>query len=100
MVRLEHSLLAVEMEHTVHAMLDLVAPAAPPADRARVEVALVLDRSGSMAGPKLETAKESATYLIRRMGGGDRLALIKEGSDKVHRLWIGAKLVRIHHAAR
>jgi len=76
MVRLEHSLLAVEMEHTVHAMLDLVAPAAPPADRARVEVALVLDRSGSMAGPKLETAKESAAYLVRRMGGGDRLALI------------------------
>ena len=39
MLRLEHSLLAVEMEHTVHAMLDLVAPAAPPADRARVEIA-------------------------------------------------------------
>ena len=76
MLRLEHSLLAVEMEHTVHAMLDLVAPAAPPADRARVEVALVFDRSGSMAGPKLETAKESAAYLVRRMGGGDRLALI------------------------
>jgi len=76
MVRLEHSLLAVEIEHTVHAMLDLVAPAAQPAERTPLEVALVLDRSGSMAGPKLETAKESAAYLVRRMGGGDRLALI------------------------
>src|SRR5437016_4723458 len=49
MVRLEHSLLAVEIEHTVHAMLDLVAPAAQPAERTPLEVALVLDRSGSMA---------------------------------------------------
>lgn len=75
-IRMEHSLLAVEMEHTVHAMLDLVAPDAPATARVPISVALVIDRSGSMAGRKLEVVKECAGYLIRRMGPEDRLALI------------------------
>jgi Ca-activated chloride channel homolog len=75
-VRMEHSLLAVEMEQTVHAMLDLEAPAAPPSARAPLDVALVIDRSGSMAGAKLDVVKQSAAYLVRRMGGDDRLALV------------------------
>jgi len=75
-VRMEHSLLAVEMEHTVHAMLDLVAPEAPPSGHPPIRVALVIDRSGSMAGRKLEVVKECAGYLIRRMGPADRLSLI------------------------
>ena len=51
-VRLDHELLAVEGEHTVHAMLELVAPA-PESDieRAPIAVALVIDRSGSMCSP-------------------------------------------------
>ena len=75
-VRLEHSLLAVEMEQTVHAMLDLEAPSAPRTDRTPLDIALVLDRSGSMAGAKLDAVKQSAAYLIRRLGTEDRLALI------------------------
>jgi len=75
-VRMEHSLLAVEMEQTVHAMLDLVAPAAPPTERAPLDIALVLDRSGSMAGPKLDAVRESAAYLIRRLNRTDRVAVI------------------------
>jgi Ca-activated chloride channel family protein len=75
-VRLEHSLLAVEMEQTVHAMLDLEAPSAPTTDRTPLDIALVLDRSGSMAGAKLDAVKLSAAYLIRRLGTEDRLALI------------------------
>jgi len=75
-IRMEHSLLAVEMEHTVHAMLDLVAPAAPATGRAPISVALVIDRSGSMAGRALEVVKECAGYLIRQLGPSDRLALV------------------------
>jgi Ca-activated chloride channel family protein len=75
-VRLEHSLLAIEMEQTVHAMLDLEAPSAPRTDRTPLDIALVLDRSGSMAGAKLDAVKLSAAYLIRRLGTEDRVALI------------------------
>jgi Ca-activated chloride channel family protein len=76
-LRLEHELLAVESEHRVHAMLELTAPPAP-SDRPRppLRLALVIDRSGSMAGPKLETTKECASFLVRRMAPTDELALV------------------------
>lgn len=74
-VRLEHQLLAVEAEHTVHAMLELTAPAAPTVrQRPPRHLALVIDRSGSMAGPKLEVTRECAAFLVRRLAPTDELA--------------------------
>lgn len=76
-VRLEHQLLAVESEQTVHAMLELTAPPAPErASRPPLHLALVIDRSGSMAGPKLEVTKQCAEFLVRRLEPSDELALI------------------------
>src|SRR6266568_2373604 len=50
-IRLEHELLAVEAEQAVHAMIELTAPAAPAdKERSPLHLALVVDRSGSMAG--------------------------------------------------
>ncbi|MEZ5098537.1 MAG: VWA domain-containing protein [Thermoleophilia bacterium] len=76
-IRLDHRLVAVEGEHDVHVMLELVAP--EPADgaaRPPLRVALVLDRSGSMGGGKLEVAKRCAIWLAGRLGARDELAVV------------------------
>ena len=76
-IRLNHNLLAIEADHTVHVMVELTAPEAPDhGDRPPLKLALVIDRSGSMAGDKLETTKACAAYLVRRMAATDELAIV------------------------
>jgi Ca-activated chloride channel family protein len=47
-----------------------------PTRRAPINVALVLDRSGSMAGPPLHAAKEAAIRFARFLGPDDRLTVV------------------------
>jgi len=75
-IRIDHSLLAVESEHRVHAMLEVTAPDDDGQDRPALHLALVIDRSGSMSGPKLEGAKQAARFLVERLGTEDSLALV------------------------
>jgi Ca-activated chloride channel family protein len=49
--------------------------------RAPVNIAVVLDRSGSMAGEKLENARRAAHELVDRLNDKDRLAFITFGSN-------------------
>jgi Ca-activated chloride channel family protein len=76
-VRLEHQLLSIESEHDIHAMVELTVPEADSvASRPPLRLALVLDRSGSMAGPKLAVARRCAAWLAERLRPEDELALI------------------------
>jgi Ca-activated chloride channel family protein len=76
-VRLEHSVLAVEQEHELHAMVELAVPrVADETERPPLRIALVLDRSGSMAGPKLAAARRCARWLAERLRPADELALV------------------------
>jgi len=76
-VRFEHELLAVESEHDVWCMLELVAPSSPEnAERKPLSVALVIDRSGSMAGAKLAVTRECAAFLVQRMAPADRVSIV------------------------
>lgn len=49
--------------------------------RPPIELAVVLDRSGSMADGKLEDAKAAARELIRQLRTDDRFAVIAYGTD-------------------
>ena len=46
------------------------------ADRPPANVAIVLDRSGSMSGQKIEQAKEAAIQAVRRLGAKDIVSLV------------------------
>ena len=47
-----------------------------PRERAGLNLALVLDRSGSMGGEKLEYARQAAIYVLDQLSERDRVALV------------------------
>jgi hypothetical protein len=76
-VRLEHRLIAVDHDERLHVMLEIDAPKDEDAPEAPpMSLALVLDRSGSMSGRKLEVARSCALWLAERMAAKDRLGLV------------------------
>lgn len=48
----------------------------PARHRAPVNLALVIDRSGSMSGAKIDRARQAAIEAVRRLGPDDRVAII------------------------
>ena len=62
--------------------IDLTAAGVPgQSGKAAVNAVLVIDRSGSMSGPKIEKAREAARELIRSLDGEDRLSIVDFASD-------------------
>jgi Ca-activated chloride channel homolog len=73
---LDYSLLAAEKPHEVTLMIRLTAPEASASERKPLHVALVLDRSSSMAGEKLEKTKEAAALVIQNLTARDWLSVV------------------------
>lgn len=65
----------------VFVTVDLTGADVPGAQRAPVNLALVIDRSGSMSGQKLQQAKQAARQLVNQLKDTDRLAIVHYGSD-------------------
>ena len=61
--------------------VDLTGVEVPGSKRKPVNLALVIDRSGSMSGYKLQQAKQAARHLVGLLGPEDRLAIVHYGSD-------------------
>jgi len=76
LVRLDQSIILVRHDEIVNMMLELTAPPSPVTERAPLDIALVVDRSGSMEGEPLDSVRRAVLELIRVAGPNDRIAVI------------------------
>ena len=76
-LKFDHELLSVEGDNDVHCMFELHVPTPADADeRVPLRIALVLDRSGSMTGDKLDVAKQCAQFVAHRLQPTDLLSVV------------------------
>ncbi|MGV3624631.1 MAG: vWA domain-containing protein [Archangium sp.] len=78
--RLSHPYL-VPGTSDVFATLEVTAADVPGAKRAPVNLAVVIDRSGSMSGAKIENARRAAARLVELLDENDRIAIVHYGTD-------------------
>jgi Ca-activated chloride channel homolog len=79
---LERLYLPEDRSTTAYLQVDLSAAADPSAHRrVPVNAVLILDRSGSMRGVKIERARDAARSLVQALGAEDRLAIVEFSGD-------------------
>lgn len=76
-VNLDRAVVAVQTGETVHVLVELIAPPlAQERERPSLDLALVVDRSGSMHGEPVEAVKDAVGSLLRKLGADDRAAVV------------------------
>lgn len=80
--RLSHPYLATG-QSDVFLSVDVTAVDVPGSKRAPVNLALVIDRSGSMSGEKIVHARQAALALVDQLDEHDRLSIVHYGNDTV-----------------
>lgn len=79
---LSHPNLPVNTSKEVYASVEITGGTAPSSDtRLPLNIALVVDRSTSMADGKLELAKAASVKLVDMLQPEDRLAIVSYGTD-------------------
>ena len=75
---LDVDVIALEQQDTVTVLLEMTAPPAPQVsdERPAHTIVVVLDRSGSMRGGRLDAAKSALLNLIDRLDPKDRLGVV------------------------
>ena len=75
-IKLDRTLVALNVDGVVHLMLELTAPPAVATTRAPIDAVVVLDRSGSMGGAPMHAVREATCNLLRLLGPDDRLGVV------------------------
>jgi Ca-activated chloride channel family protein len=74
---LDYDVITVEREHRLYLMARLIAGSPPETtDRRALNLSLVVDRSGSMAGNKIDYTRQAAQLLVQNMGHDDTLSIV------------------------
>lgn len=68
-------------ESTATCLVSLLAPSMDEDRRAPVSVTLVLDKSGSMAGSKLNLVKATCKFLLQQLGSRDSVSVVSYESQ-------------------
>lgn len=79
--RLSNGYVLAGQSKEIYATFDTSAIDYQGAKRPALNVALVVDRSGSMSGEKFDQVKEAALRMVDRLEEGDRIALVSYGTD-------------------
>lgn len=74
--RLNHRCIREGEPATVYLLVQISASAAQAGARQPLNISAVIDRSGSMAGPKLAYTKTAIRFLVDQMEGDDYLSLV------------------------
>lgn len=86
-VEADRSVLTADNPQNVILKITLDAPKVPEnTTRPRVNIALVMDRSGSMGGTKIEMAKAAAIEALSRLGRDDFFSLVTYATDVTTRV--------------
>jgi uncharacterized protein YegL len=74
---LDYDVLTLEQPHRLYLLARLKADPAPDAQKRRpLNLSLVLDRSGSMAGDKLSYTRQAAQFLIQHLSSNDYFSVV------------------------
>ena len=74
-IKLDHEPIA-DGGWLLRALLKIEGEAREETDRAPLNLSLVLDRSGSMGGAKIQAVKEAASLLVQRLAPADTLSVV------------------------
>jgi Ca-activated chloride channel homolog len=83
---LDYDVITVERSQKLYLMARFEAGSAPgDTIRRPLNLSLIIDRSGSMAGDKIDYTKQAAQFLVQHLGTRDRLSIVLY-NDKVETL--------------